>query len=127
MSELLLGHVVYAVRSPARDDHTGYHFPQRVSDHLALLMVPLSSAQEPECWESSCYTSLNSLLFLGVQCSHHIIYTMSSPYHNSLPGSKLTVDLLAGDALDVDNPLFPVHLHDLALTALCAATVLNKK
>jgi hypothetical protein len=30
----------------------------------------------------------------------------------------LTVDLLAGDALDVDHPLLAVHLSDLALTAL---------
>lgn len=33
----------------------------------------------------------------------------------------LTVDLLTGDALNVDHPLLAVHLGDLALTALRAA------
>lgn len=30
----------------------------------------------------------------------------------------LTVDLLAGDALDVDDPFLPVHLHNLSFPSL---------
>ena len=36
-------------------------------------------------------------------------------------GCDLTIDLLAGDALDVDDPLLTVDLHDLALPALQSA------
>ena len=32
--------------------------------------------------------------------------------------TERTVVLVAGDALDVDNPLLAVHLHDLALLVL---------
>jgi len=35
---------------------------------------------------------------------------------------KLTVDLLAGDALNVDHPLLPVDLHDLSLPSLQQCT-----
>ena len=31
---------------------------------------------------------------------------------------RRTIDLLARDALDVDDPLLPVHLHNLPLPAL---------
>ena len=46
--------------------------------------------------------------------SHHQLHQFpKSPIMHSL-----TVDLLPGDALDVDDPLLTVHLNDLALAAL---------
>lgn len=95
---------------------------------LICMFRCLSTIQHPECVYSSETLSTVPAPFLSIPPHPSLQPSMCMPDLNPPETSlrALTVDLLAGDTLNVDHPLPAVHLHHLTLTTLRFTQFQNK-